>query len=219
MGRRQIGLKFGRFAPLILFFLGGLSCFMVYLWIFATYDSSFSESGGKGEEEIKCCRGIQELEFWGDAVKWGSKFKVNTSEECCMACKDMCRGVDGPCPCNSWVFCGDKQGCGPRFGECWLKKQNDVLEPERRDSVPPVIWTSGLVFGEGVGIVGLQTEYGTLRVKVANFIVQKAEEPVGIQKEITLQMLHLARHMLYFKEHWKLMVPHLRKFRQSSAIP
>lgn len=117
MGRRQIGLEFGRFAPLILFFLGGLSCFMVYLWIFATYDSSFSESGGKGEEEIKCCRGIQELELWGDAVKWGSEFKVNTSEECCMACKDMCRGVDGPCPCNSWVFCGDKQGCGPRFGE------------------------------------------------------------------------------------------------------
>lgn len=118
MGRRQTGSELGRFAPLILFILGGLSCFMVYLLFFETYNSSFSESesGGEGDEEIKCCRGIQRLELWGDAVKWGSEFKTNSSEDCCMACVDMCRGIDGPCPCNSWVFCGD-EACGSRLGE------------------------------------------------------------------------------------------------------
>ncbi|KAJ0054065.1 hypothetical protein Pint_00062 [Pistacia integerrima] len=166
MARRQTGSELGRFAPLILFFLGGLSCFMVYLCFLATYNSSFSESGGEGDKEIRCCRGIQQLELWGDAVKWGSQFKVNSSEDCCMACKDMCRGVHGHCPCNSWVFCGDKQVCGSRFGECWLKKQNDLLEPDRRDAGDAVMWTSGLVFGQGEGIVGLETEYGILRVKL-----------------------------------------------------
>ena len=71
-------------------------------------------------EEENCCRGIENLELWGDAVKWGSEFRLNSSEECCMACKRMCSGEGGPCMCNSWVYCGDREACGPRFGEVLL---------------------------------------------------------------------------------------------------
>jgi len=99
-------------------------------------------------------------------VKWGSEFKFNSSEQCCKACKTMCSGSDGPCLCDSWVFCGNREACGQKFGECWLKKQKDTLAPERQDMGQKVIWTSGLIFGKGEGIVGLETEYGTLHIKL-----------------------------------------------------
>lgn len=72
---------------------------------------------GSGEEG-QCCKGIQHLELWGDAVNWGTEFRVNSSEDCCKACKKMCGDGDkGSCLCNSWVFCGDRNACGTRFGE------------------------------------------------------------------------------------------------------
>ncbi|KAI4354653.1 hypothetical protein L6164_003502 [Bauhinia variegata] len=125
----------------------------------------------KGAEDLRseqgeCCNGIEHLELWGDAVKWGSEFRVNSSQVCCMACKKMCGGDGGPCLCNSWVFCGDRVACGPRFGECWLKRQKDALNPDRRDSGDRVMWTSGFVFGKREGIISLETEHGTLRIKL-----------------------------------------------------
>ncbi|KAJ7950740.1 Peptidyl-prolyl cis-trans isomerase [Quillaja saponaria] len=179
MGRGQTDAEFGRVALLTLFLMGTVSCCMVYLGVslvFKTSSTTISsltslvEDGGHGlrnnTKEVKCCKGIEHLELWGDAVKWGADFKVNSSEECCMACKDMCRGADGSCLCNSWVFCGDREACGPRCGECWLKRQKDVLNPEHKGSGDHVMWTSGLVFGKSVGIVGLKTEYGILRVQL-----------------------------------------------------
>lgn len=88
------------------------------------------------------------MELWGDAVKWGTEFRFNSLEDCCKASQAMCRDDCGPCLCNSWVFCGDREASGPRFGECWLKGQKDVFNPERRDSGDLVMWTSGLVFGK-----------------------------------------------------------------------
>ncbi|KAL5795106.1 hypothetical protein ACOSP7_003700 [Xanthoceras sorbifolium] len=173
MGRRQTDSLIGRFALLVLLLLGSVSCVMVYLCFSMVYNSvsSGDSVGGNNSDEVnECCRGIEHLELWGDAVKWGSDFKVDSSEKCCMACKDMCGGADGggdgPCLCDSWVFCGDRQACGSRFGECWLKRQKDTLDPERRESGDSVMWTSGLVFGKGQGIVGLDTEYGVLRVRL-----------------------------------------------------
>ncbi|XP_060673731.1 uncharacterized protein LOC107403764 isoform X2 [Ziziphus jujuba] len=189
MGRRQTESEAGRFTILILFLLGIISFCMVYFCLSVVFNPSSSitktsisdldgyggvgdlgteekeeqEEEEEGKEEV-CCRGIEHLELWGDAVKWGSDFKVNSSEECCMACKAMCRR-DGPCSCDSWVFCGNPEACGPRFGECWLKKQKNSLEPDRRDSGDQVIWTSGLVFAKREGIVGLETEHGILRIK------------------------------------------------------
>lgn len=132
MGRRQTDSDFGRFALLILFLMGTISCSMVYLFFTAVFRpssavvSSMHDLNEKGievlrsQEEGQCCRGIEHLELWGDAVKWGSQFRVNSSEDCCMACKRMCSADGGPCLCNSWVFCGDREACGPRFGEVLL---------------------------------------------------------------------------------------------------
>lgn len=131
MGRKQADSQFGRFTLLLLFLIAAVSCCMAYL----SFSAAFKGSGDAislgsrtrlkndakekedEEEENECCRGIEHLELWGDAVKWGSEFKMNSSEECCKACKKMCDGDDGPCLCDSWVFCGNTQACGSRFGE------------------------------------------------------------------------------------------------------
>lgn len=49
---------------------------------------------------------------------------------------------------------------------CWLKKQQDALNPDRRDSGDLVMWTSGLVFRKGEEIVGMETDHGILRIKL-----------------------------------------------------
>ncbi|CAA2974790.1 peptidylprolyl isomerase [Olea europaea subsp. europaea] len=49
---------------------------------------------------------------------------------------------------------------------CWLKKQKDLLAPEKQEAGDKVMWTSGLVFGRGEGIIGLETEHGTLHIKL-----------------------------------------------------
>ncbi|RQO99746.1 hypothetical protein POPTR_014G051300v4 [Populus trichocarpa] len=175
MGRKQTVPELGRYGLLALFVMGTISCCMVYLCFSALFRPPNSNTefvvskvsdGLKSEDaDGDCCRGIEHLELWGDAVKWGSEFKVNSSKACCLACKGMCSGDSGPCLCDSWVFCGDKQACGDKFGECWLKKQKDTLEPDRLDSGDHVMWTSGIVFGRGEGIIGLETEYGTLHLK------------------------------------------------------
>uniref|UniRef100_A0A2P2K3E6 Uncharacterized protein LOC105643242 n=1 Tax=Rhizophora mucronata TaxID=61149 RepID=A0A2P2K3E6_RHIMU len=178
MGRRTTGSEVGRFALVILFLMAAISCYVAYFCFSLAFrpsstgsldsriDDGFETSEEGGGEDGDCCKGVEHLELWGDAVKWGSDFKLNSSKDCCLACKATCVGHDGSCLCDSWVFCGDKQACGSRFGECWLKKQKDTWEPDRRDSGDHVMWTSGLVFGKGKGIVGLETEYGVLRIKL-----------------------------------------------------
>ncbi|KAL8152207.1 hypothetical protein V2J09_009967 [Rumex salicifolius] len=174
MGRKAIDPSdASRWAYLTLLAIGVVSCTLAYLVMSIAFRSRTSfptsmelrESGGSNSEG-ECCRGIPNLELWGSAVKWGTEFKLNSSEECCKACKAMCSGNAGPCLCDSWVFCGDKEACGKQFGECWLKKQTDSLAPQKQDVGSKVMWTSGLVFGRGEGIIGLETKYGTLHIKL-----------------------------------------------------
>ncbi|KAK1306309.1 hypothetical protein QJS10_CPA10g01019 [Acorus calamus] len=137
MGRRQTDSGGGaKWSLPLLLLLAFVSCSVVYLCLSVTFgprrvssistsvDSSTVDSVGGGdaqgaaaEEDDECCRGTEHLEFWGSAVKWGTDFKFNTSRECCRACKAMCTGGDGPCLCDSWVFCGDRERCGEKFGE------------------------------------------------------------------------------------------------------
>ncbi|CAM0871318.1 unnamed protein product [Alopecurus aequalis] len=116
-----------------------------------------AEPGGR-------CAGLPGVELWGPAVNWGTDHRTPSADACCAACKATCR--DGDCRCDSWVFCGDKGRCGNRFGECWLKKQTDVMAPSVIARGEDVMWTSGLVFGKSQGIVGLETNLGTLRIQL-----------------------------------------------------
>ncbi|GAA0153478.1 hypothetical protein LIER_37685 [Lithospermum erythrorhizon] len=157
---------------LIILLLGLLSCGAVYMSMsrFNNHGNinvdkigTLSNLGGENVQENEGrCRGVERLELWGKAVKWGSEFKVNSPQECCKACQDMCN--NGPCLCDTWVFCSNRSSCGDRFGECWLKKQDDTMVPERQEAGEVSMWTSGLVVGKGEGIIGLETEYGTLHI-------------------------------------------------------
>lgn len=133
MGRRNNELEPTRFSSMVLLSVGLISCALVYACVSLVLrtsgnssvldlgslalDGDVGDGGGLGGESGRCCRGIDNLELWGAAVKWGSDFKFNSSEECCNACKKMCTGNDGPCLCNTWVFCGNREACGPKFGE------------------------------------------------------------------------------------------------------
>ncbi|GAB2301427.1 hypothetical protein Dimus_035453 [Dionaea muscipula] len=181
MGRKPIDPDSTRSGFMTLLLLGLASCALAYTIIsilfrlgsnpsvFRSQSLELQEVGSRltlDRENGECCRGIENLELWGAAVNWGSDFKLNSSVECCKACKAKCTGGQGPCLCDTWVFCGNKEACGPKFGECWLKKQKDAMAPERQDVGNKVTWTSGLIFGNGEGIVGLETDHGTLRVKL-----------------------------------------------------
>lgn len=131
MGRRQSDADRGVFALAIVFMMGITSCVMVCRFLIgatrptALHVSSASNwvvNGGdsRSGERGECCRGTEHLELWGDAVKWGSDFKFNSSRECCLACKATCGARTGRCLCDSWVFCGDRNACGPKFGEVCL---------------------------------------------------------------------------------------------------
>lgn len=99
----------------------GYLCVMIFTRRPQTFGGSQLHSMGNFVEEeddnTECCRGIDHLELWGEVVKWGTDFKFSNKEECCSACKDMCKVAAGPCLCNSWVFCGDKKMCKDKFGE------------------------------------------------------------------------------------------------------
>ncbi|KAL5777204.1 hypothetical protein ACOSP7_010130 [Xanthoceras sorbifolium] len=127
MVRRQNDPDSPRFTSLIVLSVGLISCALVYtfLSVILKPSESYSDPGFESLSSIddggQCCQGIDNLELWGAAVKWGSDFKFNTSNDCCQACKAMCSGNDGPCLCDTWVFCGNKDACGSKFGEVCLK--------------------------------------------------------------------------------------------------
>ncbi|KAJ4847037.1 hypothetical protein Tsubulata_038476, partial [Turnera subulata] len=158
MGRRQNDPDPSRFAYLILLVLGAISCALVYAFPSVLLNPNAARSGFETKtsvavrEERARLKEEGELELWGAAVKWGSEFKFNSSEECCQACKAMCTVNDGPCLCDTWVFCGNREACGSKFGECWLKKQ-DMFVPDRQEGGSPAMWTSGIIFGKGQFVI------------------------------------------------------------------
>ncbi|RRT64883.1 hypothetical protein GW17_00012027 [Ensete ventricosum] len=132
-----------------------------------SYDGAGQEGRGAASGDEDCCRGREHLELWGAAIKWGTDHKFNSSRDCCRACKSMC-GEDGPCLCNSWVFCGDRERCGDRFGEVTNSNCSLIVH----HTLLPIFlsyWDHAIVL-------------------VAKFIAQKAEAILGILKGTTYQM-------------------------------
>ncbi|KAG5028383.1 hypothetical protein JHK87_011897 [Glycine soja] len=70
---------------------------------------------------------------------------------------------------------------------CWLKKQKGSLAPEQIDAEGETVsWTSGLIFGKGEGIVGQETEFGTLRVKWRTVFGSVLPEDMHIADKISI---------------------------------
>ncbi|XP_076916827.1 uncharacterized protein LOC143576674 [Bidens hawaiensis] len=102
---------------------------------------------GEQQESDGCCQGLEGVQLWGHDVN-GNPLRFDSANDCCKACIATCHnnGHSGPCLCDSWSFCGDKESCTDSYGKCWLKKQKYMLDPVWKETEGE-IWTSGFVFG------------------------------------------------------------------------
>ena len=154
---------------LILLLVCLVSCGLVYAFVSAVVTTTQTPSAAEfeslaliehgathavaenyGGDNRGCCRGIENLELWGAAVKWGSEFKFNNSEGCCNACKSMCTGTDGPCLCDTWVFCGNRETCGSKFGEVGYFCNSTLFEDLRVLSFDLILYDDDIVVGVAV---------------------------------------------------------------------
>jgi hypothetical protein len=104
-----------RWRPFLVLVTVACTCAVGYLFISPLLQRSAASSSralrahvaqsSVGEDGTGCCRGLEHTELWSDAVNWGSDFLVDSTQECCDACKANLK-------CNSWVYCGDVAKCG-----------------------------------------------------------------------------------------------------------
>lgn len=113
-----------RYRSLLTLLAISVSCILAYLCFSPLLRDSFASGSSSTSQAIEatdrgwvvdqsdgdlssqsCCRGIQHTELWSEAVNWGSDFLVDSTEECCQACKANAK-------CNSWVYCADEGQCG-----------------------------------------------------------------------------------------------------------
>ena len=130
MGRKQINSEPSCYASLVLLLMGVVSCTLVCAFFFVVLRldansliseldaSTLIEEDGSIRMKVgsgRCYKGIENLEPGRPAVKWGFDFKFNSSKECCMDSKEMCNGNDRSFLCDTWVFYGNREVCGPKF--------------------------------------------------------------------------------------------------------
>ncbi|KAF4346191.1 hypothetical protein G4B88_005174 [Cannabis sativa] len=173
MGRRKNDSELGRFAILIIFLMGVLSCSVVYFCISVLFvptatDPIISVSysvqnvdrdlGLKMKKKKKCA--VEGLSIWS--------FGVTPQNGVLSLSSVLLRSVVRPvklCVGKRAIACVIR-GCSVEIEKlCWLKKQKNSLVLDRRESGDHVMWTSGFIFAEGEDIVGLETEHGTIRMK------------------------------------------------------
>jgi len=88
--------------------------------------------------------GMCELEwnsnYQGELLNNGHETILMSEGECCQLC-------DSIEECNTWVFCGDPNGCGAPYyapGECYLKHQKYPQNRKAYERGQGVHWTSGI---------------------------------------------------------------------------
>lgn len=181
-----------RWRPFLVLVTVACTCAVGYLFISPLLQRSAASSSralrahvaqsSVGEDGTGCCRGLEHTELWSDAVNWGSDFLVDSTQECCDACKANLK-------CNSWVYCGDVAKCGIYYRQCWLKRQKDPLDPEIHDSGSSNPWTSGLVFEKDVGTVGLAIDSGTMSGEVIHMKLLPDCSPQSVLRILDLAKL------------------------------
>ena len=61
--------------------------------------------GKKDEAMYSKCHKREQVEMWGEAVKWGPDNIKKSWQECCESCYEFNKSAYGK-TCNVWVFCG-----------------------------------------------------------------------------------------------------------------
>jgi len=76
--------------------------------------------------------------------EWGANRKLDSAEECCMACQSHSPASPEEPDCNVWVYCGREAECKHQYRECWLKHLawTGASKPNAGPHIP---WTSGVV--------------------------------------------------------------------------
>jgi hypothetical protein len=138
------------------------------------------------------CHARAHTELEGGVVVWGSNHKVASAAACCEACRANAAKVKpGANGCNMWVFCADKELCGDRLGQCWLKHTLNPAEPPQRGSGPSVPWTSGTVLPQPAAAYKLATRKRRADRQRADLtMLEAAEVSVGLRNETgTIELL------------------------------
>ncbi len=81
------------------------------------------------------CHAEAHTDYDGAAVRWGLTYHVESAADCCQACLDHARSVEGDGKkCNVWVYCPSEDGCySPdiyehKHRECWLKQVSFAIQ-------------------------------------------------------------------------------------------
>ncbi|KXZ55434.1 hypothetical protein GPECTOR_3g84 [Gonium pectorale] len=128
------------------------------------------------------CHVAPNQEYWGAPLVWGDSHKARSVAECCAACHahrataargGLDKGANST-TCNTWVYCGDKERCGPRFQDCWLKHQEPSALPPADAPRPQgaAMWTSGVVYDDA-SLVQAYGRYGklTMHTSVGDLVI------------------------------------------------
>lgn len=138
------------------------------------------------------CRAKAHTELEGGVVKWGDNNRFASAGECCASCSEHAKNSKaGTKPCNIWVFCADRENCGQRFGQCWLKHTLDPSEPPSRGSSLSVPWTSGTILPQPAETYRLATRMRRAeRQRQPLTMLVAAEMHVGLRNETgTIELL------------------------------
>ena len=138
------------------------------------------------------CNARAHTEYEGGVVTWGSNNKVESAAACCESCRASAAKArpDGKA-CNIWVYCADKDLCGERLGQCWLKHTLNPADPPSRGSGPSVPWTSGAVLPQPASAYRLATRMKRANRQRADLTVLEASGlSVGLRNETgTIELL------------------------------
>ena len=93
------------------------------------------------------CNAEENCEYWGDVVQWGTSNLQPDAGACCASCRAF-KPPSGGKACNTWVYCGNPDGCASSpHKACWLKWQPKPSAPAVTRG-KEVAWTSGALFAK-----------------------------------------------------------------------
>lgn len=98
------------------------------------------------------CHIAWNIDYWGDPLVWGDTHLTDTAADCCAACHahqlaaargGLDKGANSTA-CNTWSHCSDKEKCGDRYRQCWLKHLPSLPPPDGQGT--PSVFSSGIVY-------------------------------------------------------------------------
>ncbi|KAL0032623.1 hypothetical protein WJX77_011236 [Trebouxia sp. C0004] len=144
----------------------------------ATLSQHLQQRSEASQAKSGNCNIMNNTDYWGEPVKWGSNNKLASAEACCADCHSYQPSTSEDLSCNVWVYCGDKDKCGNQYMDCWLKHlaHPAAVAPMSGGEIP---WTAGIL------LAAAQNEAAT---------TQMMEEEVDRQYHVVITAQGAATH-------------------------